>query len=99
MHSYPLFLRTKELKDVLGLPESRALALLEEHGIKPVDMGRGRCNGLRWRTSAVIHLADTLHAEAQSTERQRRKKAASHPIRGRNAAELYAEFNREQRLQ
>lgn len=42
MPSYPLFLRTKELKDVLGLPESRALALLEEHRIKPVDMGRGR---------------------------------------------------------
>ena len=29
MPSYPLFLRTKELKDVLGLPESRALALLD----------------------------------------------------------------------
>lgn len=99
MSQYPLFLRTRELKNILGISETRALELLREHGIKPVDLGRGRGNGLRWRTTSVIQLADTLHAEAQAISRQIGRKAMPGPIRGKSAADLYAEFNREHTLQ
>ena len=99
LSQYPLFLRTRELKNILGISETRALELLREHGIKPVDLGRGRGNGLRWRTTSVIQLADTLHAEAQAISRQIGRKAMPGPIRGKSAADLYAEFNREHTLQ
>lgn len=99
MAQYPLFLRTRDLKKILGIPETRALELLRKHGIKPVDMGRGRGNGLRWRTTSVIQLADTLHAEAQAISRQTRLKSLPSPIGGKSASDLYAEFNRGHTLQ
>jgi hypothetical protein len=50
---------------------------------------------LRWRTSAVMLVADALHAEAQAKAPHSRKpRPAQSPLTGRSAAELFAEFNR-----
>ena len=96
----PLFLTKEEIGPALNMSESKARATLDKYGVKPVDRGRGRGNGLRWRTSAVIQVADTLHAEAQQKKaKSTRRPTKTSPIRGRSAADLYAEFNREQPLQ
>ncbi|MBQ3058799.1 MAG: hypothetical protein IJD16_00580 [Desulfovibrio sp.] len=87
-------LKRQDIARVLNVSESRARQLLAEHGVNPIDMGRGRGNGLRWRTSAVIEVADILHAEAQSQKKQAlRQSRAFHPLRGKSAANLWAEFN------
>lgn len=96
----PLYLTRKEIGAALAVSERKARAILEQHGVKPVDLGRGRGNGLRWRTSAVIQVADTLHAEAQQQKaKSARRPTKMRPIRGRSASELFAEFNREQPAQ
>jgi hypothetical protein len=92
----PLYLNRAELGPFLGMSERKAREILAAYGLKPVDLGRGRGNGLRWRTSAVITIADTLHAEAQAQRNHAKRKArAEHKVCGRSAAELYAEFNRD----
>ena len=96
----PLFLTKEEIGPALNMSESKARATLDKYGVKPVDRGRGRGNGLRWRTSAVIQVADTLHAEAQQQKaKSARRPTKMRPIRGRSASELFAEFNREQPIQ
>ena len=95
-----LYLTRHEIGPALTVSERKARTILEQHGVKPVDLGRGRGNGLRWRTSAVIQVADTLHAEAQQKKaKSTRRPTKTSPIRGRSAADLYAEFNRDQPLQ
>ena len=95
-----LYLTRHEIGPALTVSERKARTTLEQHGVKPVDLGRGRGNGLRWRTSAVIQVADTLHAEAQQQKaKSARMPAKMRPIRGRSASELFAEFNREQPIQ
>jgi len=87
-------LNRKDIARVLNMSESKARKILAEHGIKPIDLGPGRGNGLRWHTSAVIHIADILHAEAQAQKnRFLRHSRPKHPILGKTAAELWAEFN------
>ena len=89
-----LFLNRKQIGPALGISERKARAVLAQYGVKPVDLGRGRDNGLRWRMSAVISVADTLHDKAQAKQVVRRRRPAPCPIQGRTAADLYAEFNR-----
>lgn len=96
----PLYLTRKEIGPVLNMSESKARALLEKYNVKPVDMGRGRGNGLRWRTSAVIQVADTLHAEAQNRQaKSSGRLPRKRPILGRSAAEIFAEISRGQPVQ
>lgn len=91
----PLYLRRSEIGPFLGMSEQKARFILEKYGVKPVDIGKGRGNGLRWRTSAVIQVADTLHAEAQAQKsRAKRMSRTIRPVCGRSAEELFAEFNR-----
>lgn len=90
----PLFLRRKEIGPFLGMTQAQAIATLDAHGIKPVDLGKGRGHGLRWRTAAVIRVADALHAEAQAQAPKPLRPRVTHPVRGRSAEELSAEFNR-----
>lgn len=92
----PLYLTRKQIGKVLAMSEKQAREILNEHNVHPVDLGKGRGHGLRWRTSAVIHVADTLHAQAQEARRKTNKDTAPrkpHLIKGRNAKELYQEFN------
>ena len=89
-----LFLRKKEIAAALNMSQRQAVAILAAHGVKPVDLGKGRGHGLRWRTSAVKQVADALHAEAQAAKAKRRSPGHGKPLQGRSAAELFAEFNR-----
>jgi len=90
----PQFLRRREIGPFLGMTQAQALAILDEHGVRPVDLGRGRGHGLRWRTTAVIRVADALHAEAQERTAKPHRPRVTHPLRGRSAEELCAEFSR-----
>ena len=63
----PLFLDRTALGKFLGIPPDTAIRLLKRYGCVPIDLGRGRGLGLRWRTSRVMEIADALHAEAQKT--------------------------------
>ena len=91
--NFPLFITTDELAKWLNMSAARARQLLCSHGVQPVDLGRGRGRGLRWRTSAVIQFADMLHTEAQATQPRKRKAKAPFSVLGKSASELFAEFN------
>ena len=88
----PLFLTRKEVAATLGMTERQARAILSAHGVKPIDLGKGRGHGLRWRTSAVIAVADALHDAAQAQADTPRRPRKLSPLRGRTAADLFAEF-------
>ena len=63
----PTLLKKEDVSVMLNMPVKRAVRLLTERGVLPVDFGVGRGNGLRWHRSAVMSVIDTLHAEAQLT--------------------------------
>lgn len=90
----PRLLTRSQISQILNVSESNAKRILAEHGVQPIDLGRGRGNGLRWHTEAVIKVADILHTEAQSRKPQRRKQSQLYSIKGKTAAQLLAEFNR-----
>ena len=95
-----LYLTRHEIGPALTVSERKARSILEQHGVKPVDLGRGRGNGLRWRTSAVIQVADTLHAEAQNRQAKNSSRLPrKRPLLGRSAAEVFAEISRGQPVQ
>lgn len=91
----PLLLTRKELALFVGLSEKKAMELLAQHGVQPIDLGRGRGNGLRWRTTAVIEVVDILHTEAQARRQASkvRKTSRQFSVRGKTAEQLFAEFN------
>ncbi len=89
----PLLLTRSQIAVALNMSESNARKTLEAHGIMPINLGRGRGNGLRWLTSAVIKVADILHAEAQAKSGKRCRRAPAHSVVGKSAAQLFAEFN------
>lgn len=92
----PLYLTRKEIGNILAMSEKQAREILMEHGVHPIDLGKGRGHGLRWRTSAVIRVADTLHAQAQEAQKKHKRSPympKSALIKGRSAEELFKEFN------
>lgn len=88
-----LLLTTAQVGNLFNTSEANAKQLLLAHGVQPIDLGRGRGRGLRWRTSAVIQFADMLHTEAQATQPKTRKAKTSFSVLGKSASELFAEFN------
>lgn len=89
-----LFYRKADLEKALNMPVKKAVKVLTEHGIKPVDLGPGRGNGLRWHVRAVNAVADTLHAEAQAQSEvpRRRRIAKAGCVLGKSPKELYVEL-------
>ena len=78
----PTLLTTEQASELMGMGITRSLNLLRSHGVQPVDLGRGRGNGLRWHRRAVMTVIDTLHAEAQAkagVPRRRRQTKKSIP--------------------
>ena len=88
-----LLLKTEEVCQCLNTGAKTALRLLTKHELFPIDLGKGRGNGLRWHYSEVIKLADILHAEAQPVKVKRNRQSSQFKLTGKTAAELYAEFN------
>lgn len=91
----PTLLTTEQASKLMGMGITRSLNLLRSHGVQPVDLGRGRGNGLRWHRRAVMTVIDTLHAEAQAKAGvpRRRPPKTSGCVIGKSAKELLAEFN------
>lgn len=89
-----LLLTRSEIASILNMSEGNAIKILAKHGVQPIDLGRGRGNGLRWHTSAVIEVADILHTKAQAKFNPKRKKFSPYSVKGKSAKELLAEFNR-----
>ena len=92
----PTLLTTEQASELMGMGITRSLNLLRAHGVQPVDLGRGRGNGLRWHRRAVMTVIDTLHAEAQAkagVPKRRRSLKTAGCVIGKSAEELFAEFN------
>lgn len=89
----PLLLTRSQIGTMLSMSETNAKKILEAHGVQPINLGRGRGNGLRWLTTAVIKVADILHAEAQAKSGKRCRRIPPHSVVGKSAAQLFAEFN------
>lgn len=97
-HIQPLLLTRSQIGIALNMSEGNAKRVLEKHGIMPIDLGKGRGNGLRWLTAAVIKVADILHAEAQAKSSKKCQRIPSHTVVGKTAAQLFAEFNGRSRM-
>ncbi len=52
----PILITTKEAVRLTGIPTSKFAAVMVHFGIKPVDFGKGRGNGLRWPQEDVISV-------------------------------------------
>lgn len=57
---------------MLGTSPGVAVSILAEHGIYPIDFGRGRSRGRRWLESAVRQLLLEMHQAAQPKPRKPR---------------------------
>ena len=93
----PMFLKKGQLQEYLGIPANKAISLLAEHGVHPIDLGKGPGNGLRWRTSAVKLAMDALHAESQPRPKTspRHPKMPQHCLVGRTVNEVHADLSRD----
>lgn len=96
----PLFLTTKQAAEMMGIAQVAFQQVMRDHGIAPVDFGRGARRGLRWRTDECIRIADVLQAEANRNQqnaraRGRRKSAlrTESPLWGKSVAQLFAELS------
>ncbi len=59
------FLRAADVAEMLGTTRGVAVSIMAEHGVRPVDFGRGRGRGLRWLESAVKAVMQAMHEAAQ----------------------------------
>lgn len=50
-----ILITTKEAVELTGIPSCKFSAVMVRAGIKPIDFGRGRGNGLRWPKDDVIN--------------------------------------------
>lgn len=49
-----VLITTQEALEITGIPASKFAAIMERHGVIPIDFGRGRGNGLRWVKDDVM---------------------------------------------
>ena len=69
----------KDVAAMLGTSPGVAASILAEHGIYPIDFGRGRSRGRRWLESAVRQLLLEMHQAAQPKSRRPRVPKPSIP--------------------
>ncbi len=67
------FLRRKDIAAMLDTTPGVAASVLAEHGVYPVDFGRGAGRGPRWLESAVKAAMQAMHEAAQPKPRPVRK--------------------------
>ena len=67
------FLRADDMAEMLGTSKGVAMSIMAEHGVRPVDYGRGRGRGLRWLESAVSAVMHQMHEDVQNKQRAARK--------------------------
>ena len=96
----PMFLSKRQLQEYLGIPANKVISLLAKHGVHPIDLGKGRGYGLRWKTSAVTKILDAVCAEAQpAAKTPRRPKVPQHCLKDRSVDEVYADLSKGNPLQ
>lgn len=57
---YPLYVTTKQAASLIGISPKLLLAILIEHDVPFVNLGRGRGHGLRWPRDRVIEIFEAL---------------------------------------
>ncbi len=62
----------KDVAAMLGTSPGVAASILAEHGIYPIDFGRGRSRGQRWLESAVRQTLLAMHEAAQPKAKKQR---------------------------
>jgi hypothetical protein len=94
-----------QIAERLGTTPALAARLLSEHGVSPIDFGRGRGRGLRWYSAAVDAALLRLHEESQKQQPRERPLRPRLPLRktglvqGRNINDLYEELTKGSTLQ
>ena len=94
-----LLLNKEMIAECFQTSPSIARQILLEHGVKPVDLGRGRSRGFRWYAPAVDEVMRRMHEDAQNPKPSPYKKASTrrgsagqHLVLGKSAKELYADL-------
>lgn len=64
------FIRAKEVAAMLGTSPNVAISILKEHGVYPVNFGRGGYRGWHWLESAVSNVILEMHVAAQPKPKQ-----------------------------
>ena len=73
------FLRSADMAEMLGTSQGVAMSIMAEHGVRPVDFGRGRGRGLRWLESAVKAVMHKMHDDVQPKARHARQPRVGMP--------------------
>ena len=74
------FLRNIDIAAMLGTTPGVAASVLAEHGVHPIDFGRGRGRGQRWLESAVKAVMQAMHEAAQPKARSVRQQKPRLPV-------------------
>lgn len=97
------FLNKQQIAERFGTSANIASRLLSENGVSPVDLGPGRCRGLRWFAPAVEAVIRQMHDDAQPkdcpTKKKRNRPVHSGIILGRSVNDLYAELTGDSKVQ
>ena len=88
------FFDRHELAAYLHMPERPARALLEAHGVLPINADiRGRKTRLLWSRQDVIRVSDTLLARSRSTPAEYvPPRKGSKRLAGKDVNTLFAEL-------
>jgi hypothetical protein len=90
-----MLLNRDQIAERLGTTPGVAANILSEHGVKPVDLGRGRGRGKRWYASAVDAVMYQMHEDAQGKQKTLlRVHTGPYLVRGKTAKQVYAELTK-----
>ena len=96
----PLTVKTADLPALTGFSISVSEAILREHGVYPMDLGRGRGRGQHWYVPAVEQAIASYHEASQPKPQAKaaRPKMPTASLAGMSAAEIF-NLTRGQRVQ
>ena len=95
-----MLLNKAQIAERMSTTPGIAINILSEHGVRPVDLGRGRGRGKRWYASAVDAVIRQMHDDAQDKKiSSRRVRVPLHPILGKSVNELFEELTARARTQ
>lgn len=86
-------LRKSEVAAMFGTSPGVAASILRQHGLYPIDIGRGRGKGLRWLESGVQAVLLAIHQKAQPKPKKVRRPTIPGlpmPLESMSADALYA---------
>lgn len=81
------------LCQAMGCGYKRAKRIMDEHGVIPLDYGKGRSGGLRWLRESVNAVLHTM--ATQTAPKTKRTRVRHHTVYGKTVDALLCEFNSE----